>query len=692
MLYKLRRHFNIDGRFYWWCDSFLQNRYARTEVNNIYSELMEFKMGVPQGCSISPIFFICYINSITSVICNDTEICLFADDILLYTNIHSDDTHCIETHHTKLQTSLTNVNNELRLWKATVEPSKTSAIIIRGKRKYKYTRTKLHIDGVFINYVHHIKWLGLTIDCNLTFVNHINNVYERSLRTLGYLYHLCCYKGLRPKFSAYTQLYTAALRPRLEYAAPFWNGVSTQAKAKLNSVQRKAIQYGLNVMRTSGYDSLCMITQLPPLQLRREQALITLYHQCIRLEQQQPSHNMIVAWKTWKTLFSNASAPSFNGLLSPLTRAYLLVMRLHIPDPIPYVQTFTPRNPFQHRSKLTATYSPFDRYCEPNLSEIQASLDGSEVVCWTDGSVWPNPGWGGIGVYVQDRTLAAPLRISRPLPNWVSSVSAELQAIDHAVTIIGERYKQVNVRIIVLSDCKFAVYATKGLWKAHKHIEKIQMLRAKIKALHVIPEIYWIRGHAGVFGNETAHILANAGRIQAQQMSDHDSTRKLQSKWNEHYGLNQYFMSKWNTQWTITSEAFMKIASHTKSILWTLADAQQLRRRTLEQLSITQCTLIIKLITGKVALRQYLFSILVVDSPYCQYCLTHSNIFVEESIEHFLFECKQFNHHRNAMLMSMFQSQAHMQKNSLSLRNIILASPMHCKILTKYIIQTQKRL
>ncbi|ETO08926.1 hypothetical protein RFI_28460 [Reticulomyxa filosa] len=54
-----------------------------------------------------------------------------------------------------------------------------------------------------IEEVYHVKYLCLIIDQQMTFQQHINYVYSKALKKLGYLTLLRSYKGIRPILSMY---------------------------------------------------------------------------------------------------------------------------------------------------------------------------------------------------------------------------------------------------------------------------------------------------------------------------------------------------------------------------------------------------------------------------------------------------------------------------------------------------------
>jgi hypothetical protein len=80
------------------------------------------------------------------------------------------------------------------------------------------------------------KYLGVTINKNLRWDDHINNISARANRTLGFLK-----RNLRGcKTSARARAHEAIVRPTLEYAASIWDPYNTGQINQLEKVQRRA--------------------------------------------------------------------------------------------------------------------------------------------------------------------------------------------------------------------------------------------------------------------------------------------------------------------------------------------------------------------------------------------------------------------------------------------------------------------
>lgn len=54
--------FNLENQFVLWLLDFLTNRSQKVGVNNILSDLRHTSTGSPQGCMLSPLLFILYID------------------------------------------------------------------------------------------------------------------------------------------------------------------------------------------------------------------------------------------------------------------------------------------------------------------------------------------------------------------------------------------------------------------------------------------------------------------------------------------------------------------------------------------------------------------------------------------------------------------------------------------------------
>ena len=86
-LFQKLSHYGIRDTHLLWLKSFLSNRSQYVVLDNQKSHATEVLSDVPQGTVLAPLLFLLYINNLPA--CVDNHIKLYADDVLLYSNINS---------------------------------------------------------------------------------------------------------------------------------------------------------------------------------------------------------------------------------------------------------------------------------------------------------------------------------------------------------------------------------------------------------------------------------------------------------------------------------------------------------------------------------------------------------------------------------------------------------------------------
>ena len=247
---------------------------------------------------------------------------MFADDVALWTSIFTKDTNEMNAQLNLLQHSLNNVLHWANKWKMVLAADKTQCITFRHQNKKKFPKLNLTLQGSILQEFDHVKYLGLFLDSHMTYSKHVNYVHGKAARKLGYLTYLCSFKGVRPSLSVYNLLYKTIIRPSLEYGCAFWNGAAESHKKKLDRIQRIALCRILGVMNATAYDTVNVISQIPPLELRRRQEEVKLYQKCVKWSGRFHGHNLVMAYEMWNDYKnkSNLNYISWTGKLSALSR------------------------------------------------------------------------------------------------------------------------------------------------------------------------------------------------------------------------------------------------------------------------------------------------------------------------------------------------------------------------------------
>ena len=145
------------------------NTCIKTTVNLKKKKNLDITCGIPQGSILGPLLFILYINDIVST-SNMLQFILFADDTTI---IFSDKD--ISSKVDLINTELKEVTNWLKTNKLSVNASKTNFTITGTTHQTSKPENniKVILDNVELSRVNKTKFLGVLIDENLTWKNHI---------------------------------------------------------------------------------------------------------------------------------------------------------------------------------------------------------------------------------------------------------------------------------------------------------------------------------------------------------------------------------------------------------------------------------------------------------------------------------------------------------------------------------------
>ncbi len=172
LLHKLY-NYGVRGVAHEWFRNYLTGRCQFTSMNNVNSGLANTTCGVPQGSVLGPLLFLIYINDIPNAIPNET-VKLFADDTNLF----------IAGNTLSSVSELANKNIKLLCgWflanKLTLNIDKTRYMVFPPEAN---NTVNIAIDGIEIQHVRSCRYLGLIIDDELKWTEHIEHVYKKILK------------------------------------------------------------------------------------------------------------------------------------------------------------------------------------------------------------------------------------------------------------------------------------------------------------------------------------------------------------------------------------------------------------------------------------------------------------------------------------------------------------------------------
>ena len=168
LLFNKLRHMGLAGNML----SLIENIYDKTNCavkgdGNKITQFFDFTKGVRQGCPLSPLLFNLYINGIVKKIDDSRKVSIKLDNSTFKLNVllYADDIVILAESENELQNSLNELSRFCELWKLSINPSKTKCIVFnRGNR---LCRCKIYVEGILLENVKSIKYLGFTLHCNL---------------------------------------------------------------------------------------------------------------------------------------------------------------------------------------------------------------------------------------------------------------------------------------------------------------------------------------------------------------------------------------------------------------------------------------------------------------------------------------------------------------------------------------------
>ena len=262
LLYKLSKY-GITGNINKWIQSFLVLRKQQVIVEEESSKPCSVDSGVPQGSILGPLLFLCHINDLPQRV--TSKVILFADDCLLYRQIHSPRDQLL------LQQDLAALETWAEYWSIKFNVSKCYLMSFH-RSEHPYS-SHYKLDNHILEQVEENPYLGVTIHKSLKLASHINKISNKANSVLGFI------KRNLKHANREELAYTSLVRSILEYSSTVWDPFYQKDIDRLERVQRRAARFVLNDYKPLS-SATSMVSQLgwkPLAERRREHRLSLLY-------------------------------------------------------------------------------------------------------------------------------------------------------------------------------------------------------------------------------------------------------------------------------------------------------------------------------------------------------------------------------------------------------------------------------
>ena len=272
-----------------------------------------------------------------------TTLSLYADDTAMFS---------CDDNLSKVQNNLQNDFDLIVTWLEYngmhIHPGKTKVIAFGPKCKLRNNIISVKYKDTKLEHVTSIKYLGVIIDSQLLWSQHINYICTKVSRSIG------CIRRIRHLIShkVRVNLYYSLILPYIDYCCTAWGGCSKTNLYKLQKLQNRYARLVLNVDR---FTSKCFL-------------LTTLNWQSV--EQRIKYHYCILTYKALNNL-----APSYmKSLIKKHSFYYCTRYSLDSPLSIPH-----PRTEYKKRSFTYVGSSLFNKL--PSTVQFSSSIQVFKNKC-----------------------------------------------------------------------------------------------------------------------------------------------------------------------------------------------------------------------------------------------------------------------------------------------------------------------
>ena len=236
--------------------TFLTNRKQYVRLDNYSSETEISECGVPQGSVLGPLLYSLYVLNL-KIAGLEAQYYTFADDtVLIYSSEKINDLEYKVNTDLKLYTSWL-LHNKLR-----INIEKTKFLLFKQKSKM-IANPHIIINNKEIEQVKKIKYLGLIIDHNLDWKEHINCLNNKISSIISAMFRLRDYVSKRTKMSVYNAFCLSHFR----YLIPVWGTCGVTIFNNIQVLQNKILKILFNYNWLTHTDQL--YEELGMLDLRR---------------------------------------------------------------------------------------------------------------------------------------------------------------------------------------------------------------------------------------------------------------------------------------------------------------------------------------------------------------------------------------------------------------------------------------
>ena len=525
---------------------------------------------------------------------------------------------CSNVNRHKINHALEQLGNYCREWKLTINTTKTVYTIFSLSPKVSKERHAIVIQGNFLQKENNPAYLGVILDQKLSLNEQMARVKKKANGRLKLVKKLASTSWGADK-NTLRQLYLGYVRSTMDYSLALQSLSCKTTQLSVDRIQNNALRFISGAMRSTPTAACEVHTDVEPLNLRREAAVIETVERMKRQEKSHPNRKIVDGHITRQRIQKGSILSIAKNLKAsyalPEEREPILLFDINSsPSTSMELPTI--------KEQLIGNLGKKDDTVLLQQTAL-ATIDTYPeewIHIYTDGSATNGTTNAGFGSHIQ-----LPDGTTRELYNscgkYSSNYEAETTAIIASLQFVARSFEQQptqKANIVIFSDAKSVLQALETRDDKSPLIRKLAKIISDVSVVHSIKiTLQWVPGHCNIKGNDEADRLAKRG---AQCSQEIDAATMSTAKQIIKQKKKEIWMKEWEESINGRSfYAFMPTPNKRDCI-------NQLRRE--EQVTL------FRLRTRHIPLNQHLKRIGVKTDSSCPLCPC-----TEESVAHHLFDC-----------------------------------------------------
>ena len=250
--------------------SYLSQRKQWVKIGPSRSYWGNLSHGVPQGSILGPLIFNIFLNDVFYVLDKQCNLYNYADDNTL---VNSD--ACILSLKSKLEKSANMASHWFANNHMKSNFSKFQAMILNNHPDSCEISLRVANTDVKLNDC--VKLLGVYIDYELKFTNHVDHLCKRTPRQLSAIRRIAKYLNK----DCIMKLFNAFILSNVNYSSIVWHFCPRESTSKVEKIHKSVLRIVLNDYK-SNYDTLLQLSNLQPLLISRFKAILYEVYKCTR--------------------------------------------------------------------------------------------------------------------------------------------------------------------------------------------------------------------------------------------------------------------------------------------------------------------------------------------------------------------------------------------------------------------------